>query len=121
MLCAAGRWLRVDTGGNDISPLYLLPLAGFIVSLAMSAPRVSDRLLRHQDVSYGLYLYHMVAIDFLVRIAAPSEWVSFAASLILSLVLAALSWTLIERHYLRHKHGALRTESLGATESRECR
>ena len=25
MLCAAARWLRVDTGGNNISPVYLSP------------------------------------------------------------------------------------------------
>ena len=109
MLCAAGRWLRVDTGGNYMSPVYLLPLAGLIVSLAMSAPQLSDRILRHHDVSYGLYLYHMLVIDLLVGLAAPSAWASFAAAIIVSLGLAALSWTLIEKPYLRGKRGALRS------------
>jgi peptidoglycan/LPS O-acetylase OafA/YrhL len=91
-----------------MSPVYLLPLAGLIVSLAMSAPKLSDRILRHHDVSYGLYLYHMLVIDLLVGLAAPSGWSSFAAAIIVSLGLAALSWTLIERQYLRGKRGALR-------------
>ena len=111
MLCAAARWLRVDTGGNNMSPVYLLPLAGLIVSLAMSAPQLSDRILRHHDVSYGLYLYHMLVIDLLVGLAAPSAWASFAAAIIVSLGLAALSWTLIEKQYLRGKRGALRAVS----------
>ena len=115
MLCAAARWLRVGTGGNNMSPVYLLPLAGLIVSLAMSAPHLSDRILRHHDVSYGLYLYHMLVIDLLVGLAAPSGWASFAAAIIVSLGLAALSWTLIEKPYLRGKRGALRAVSDGSS------
>jgi len=115
ILCAAARWLRVDTGGNYMSPVYLLPLAGLIVSLAMSAPQLSDRILRHHDVSYGLYLYHMLVIDLLVGLAAPSAWASFAAAIIVSLGLAALSWTLIEKPYLRGKRRALRAVSDGSS------
>lgn len=94
-----------------MSPVYLLPLAGLIVSLAMSLPQLSDRILRHHDVSYGLYLYHMLVIDLLVGLAAPSGWASFAAATIVSFGLAALSWTFIERRYLRGKRGALRALS----------
>jgi peptidoglycan/LPS O-acetylase OafA/YrhL len=115
ILCAAARWLGVDTGGNYMSPVYLLPLAGLIVSLAMSAPQLSDRILRHHDVSYGLYLYHMLVIELLVGFAAPSGWASFAAAIIVSLGLAALSWTLIEKPYLRGKRRALRAVSDGSS------
>jgi peptidoglycan/LPS O-acetylase OafA/YrhL len=114
MLCAGARWLGIDTGGNYMSPVYLLPLAGLIVSLAMSAPQLSDRILRHHDVSYGLYLYHMLVIDLLVGLAAPFAWASFAAAIIVSLGLSALSWTLIEKPYLRGKRGAMRAVSNGS-------
>lgn len=114
MWCAAARWLGVDTGGNNFSPVYLLPLAGLIVSVAMSAPQLSNRILRHHDVSYGLYLYHMLVIDLLVGYAAPPGWASFAVAIIASLGLAALSWTLIEKQYLRRKRGALRSVSDGS-------
>jgi peptidoglycan/LPS O-acetylase OafA/YrhL len=111
MLCAAARWLDVETGGNYMSPLYLLPLAGLIVSLATTAPQVSHKILRQHDVSYGLYLYHMLVIDLLVGLAAPSGWASIAAAIVVSLGLAALSWTLIEKPFLESKRGALRTVS----------
>jgi len=114
LLCVAAGWLRVVTGGNNMNPVYLLPLAGLIVSLAMSAPELSDRILRHHDVSYGLYLYHMLVINLLVGLAAPSGWASIAAAIIVSLGLAALSWTLIEKPYLTGKRGALRPASDGA-------
>jgi peptidoglycan/LPS O-acetylase OafA/YrhL len=115
MLCAAARLLHVDTGGNNMSPVYLLPLAGLIVSLAMSAPQLSDSILRHHDVSYGLYLYHMLMIDLLLGLAAPSGWAPFAAAILVSFGLAVLSWTLIERPYLRGKRGALRAVSAGSS------
>jgi peptidoglycan/LPS O-acetylase OafA/YrhL len=80
----------------------------------MSAPQLSDRILRHHDFSYGLYLYHMLVIYLLVSLAAPSGWASIAAAIIVSLGLAALSWTLIEKPYLAGKRGALRAVSDGA-------
>jgi len=100
-----------------MNPIYLPPLAGLIVSLATSAPQLSDRILRHHDVSYGLYLYHMLVLDLLVGMAAPSGWASFAAAIIVSFGLAALSWTLIEKPYLRGKRGALRVVSDGSSVS----
>jgi len=115
LLCVVAGWLHVRTGGNNMSPLYLLPLAGLVVSLAMSAPQLSDRILRHHDVSYGLYLYHMLVINLLVGLAAPSGWASFAAAIIVSLGLAVLSWTLIEKPYLRGKRRPLRTVSDGSS------
>jgi peptidoglycan/LPS O-acetylase OafA/YrhL len=53
----------------------------------------------------------MLVIEFLVGLAAPSGWASIAAAIIVSLVLAALSWTLIEKQYLRGKRRALRAVS----------
>lgn len=109
IVCAAGGWLHINTGHNYMNPLYLLPLAGFIVSVAMSAPELSARILRHHDLSYGLYLYHMLVVHLLVVLAAPSGWAPIAAVIIVSLGLAALSWTLVEKPYLRGKREALRS------------
>ena len=114
LLCIAARWLRVEVGGNDINPVYLLPLAGLIASLAMSAPQLSDKILRHQDVSYGLYIYHMLVIDLMLGLAAASGWIALGAALVASLGLAALSWTLIEKPFLRRKRDALRMVSAAA-------
>jgi len=109
IVCAAGGWLHVNAGYDFMNPLYLLPLAGFIVSLPMSAPQLSARILRHHDLSYGLYLYHMLVVHLLVALAAPSGWAGIAAAIMVSLGLAALSWTLVEKPYLRGKRGALRS------------
>jgi peptidoglycan/LPS O-acetylase OafA/YrhL len=114
LLCVVAGWLHVGTGGNNLSPVYLLPLAGLIVSLAMSAPQLSDRILRHHDVSYGLYLYHMLVLNLLVALAVPCGWASVAAAIIVALGLAALSWTLVEKPYLTGKRRSLRAVFDGA-------
>ena len=98
-----------------MNPVYLLPLAGLIVSLAMSSRQLSGRLLQHHDISYGLYLYHMLVIDLMVGLVAPSGWVSLAAAIIVSLGLAVLSWTLIEKPFLRRKRSALRVLDDGSS------
>jgi peptidoglycan/LPS O-acetylase OafA/YrhL len=117
LLCVAAGWLHIGTGGNNPSPVFLLPLAGLIVSLAMSAPRLSGTILRHHDLSYGLYLYHMLVINLLVGLAAPFGWASLAAAIMVSLGLAALSWTLVEKPYLTHKRRSLRAVSDGSSVS----
>jgi peptidoglycan/LPS O-acetylase OafA/YrhL len=117
LLCVTAGWLHIGTGGNNPSPVFLLPLAGLIVSLAMSAPQLSGRILRHHDLSYGLYLYHMLVINLLVGLAAPSGWASLAAAIMVSLGLAALSWTLVEKPYLIHKRRSLRAVSDGSSVS----
>ena len=57
----------------------------------------------------------MLVIDLLVGLTAPPAWASVAAAIIVSFSLAALSWTLIERPYLRGKHCALRAVSDGSS------
>jgi hypothetical protein len=39
-----------------MSPVYLVPLAGLIVSLAMSAPQPSDRILRSTSADHRLLI-----------------------------------------------------------------
>ena len=111
LLCVLATLLRVDPGGNDISPIFLLPLAGLVISVAMSAPGLSDRILQHRDISYGLYIYHMLVIRLMMRFAVPS----LSAVIAISLALAIISWTLVERPFLKRKRRTLRAVSNRST------
>lgn len=106
-LCLVAYRLHLDVGGNDINPVFLLPLAGLIVSVAMSFPLHGNNGARHQDLSYGLYLYHMLVIDLILGLAIGSGWTAVSATIVVSLGLAWLSWKLVERPFLRQKRGAL--------------
>ncbi len=104
LLCVGARALGLTRGGNDISPVFLLPLAGLVVSAATSAPGLSDRLLRHHDVSYGLYIYHMPVIAVMGRVGLRSFPLAIAASV----AIAIASWTLVEKPFLLSKRTSLR-------------
>ncbi len=105
LLCVLAKVMNVRRGGDDIKPLFMLPLAGLVVATAMSARGWADKLLRHRDVSYGLYIYHMPVIAVLSAMALRSVGVAVA----LSVAVAILSWVAVEKPFLAHKRRTLRT------------
>jgi peptidoglycan/LPS O-acetylase OafA/YrhL len=109
LACVAGLVLhiRVTAGTVVINPVCLLILAGLIASSAVSVPELARWILRGHDVSYGLYIYHALAIILLVHYGAPPGWLSLGATISVSLAAAAVSWLLIERPFLARKRLAL--------------
>jgi peptidoglycan/LPS O-acetylase OafA/YrhL len=71
------------------------------LSFALSFRGVSHRLLRGLDLSFGLYLFHMLVINSLVelRLGGSSGWLLF--TYVATGALALMSWTLVERPALR--------------------
>lgn len=101
--------------GNLIGPLPSLTLIGLTFSLAYTRPGLSDRLLRHNDISYGTYLYHMVIVNALLELQWPRTPGTVVAVFALTLVCAGLSWKLVEEPALACK-GFLRRPALPAFE-----
>ncbi len=83
-------------------------LALVVLSAAYTGRSLSQRLLRRNDISYGVYIYHMLVINGIIAYGfSSSEWAFFAV-LGLTSVLAAGSWLLVERPALRLKtHGSV--------------
>ncbi len=103
---------------------YGLPLIPLLLgALVLAAPfaRASRRVLDSPPLrglglrSYGLYIYHLPCLNFVDRrmavygLDAPEHWLIFgSAGFALSLVVASLSYTLVERPVLaavRRLHG----------------
>jgi len=91
---------------NDLNPLLFLALAAVTFAAAFSAPTLSDTLLRRQDLSYGVYLYHAPAINFLLATGVLAGARGALAAMGATFALALGSWWLIERPALRLKHRA---------------
>jgi len=103
-LILALDWFGVSTIGNVASPLSLIPLFALVVSGALSNRELAHRTLRGNDLSYGIYLYHMLVINAVVA----SGWkagagAAFAVVGFTTLILAAISWRLVEGPALRLK------------------
>ena len=82
--------------------LAKLLLAVAAVSVAYTAPSLSQRILRGNDISYGVYIYHGLLINLFVELglAGGAECLILAAC---TFVVAYLSWVGIERPFLRKK------------------
>ena len=115
----AGRWLAafavfavcsfvsVDilgcSTGNGLDPLQYIGVSILTFATAYSWPTLAHRLLRGNDISYGLYIYHMPMMNFLLELGFVGRlWAPFAA-IAMSVAAATASWFAVERPALALK------------------
>lgn len=93
--------------GNSLNPLTFVALAALTFAAAYSYRSLSDRILRRNDISYGVYIYHMPVVNFLVAQGFYGTRAALAAALATTLILAFLSWRLVEKPALALKRHPL--------------
>lgn len=81
-----------------------LLLGALTIAVAFTARSTADRVLRGNDISYGLYLIHCIVINVLVQ-----HHINGGTALLMlttmSTLYAVLSWVTIERPVLRRRRG----------------
>ena len=88
-------------------------LAGVTFSLAFSAPGIAHRLLHGNDVSYGIYIYHMLVVNTLVALGLSGSLNYALLGLLAILALALGSWRFVEKPILRLKDHRVAVVSTG--------
>ena len=88
------------------SPMSLVAdfvLAFLILSAAYTAPQLSEKFLKGNDISYGVYIYHMLVVNFFVQrgIVGDSWYLAFVYAI--TVIVAFLSWKLVEKPALKMK------------------
>jgi peptidoglycan/LPS O-acetylase OafA/YrhL len=105
-------WCPVQESPRDASLVTLshILLAGLVFSIAFSVPTLSNRLLRGHDVSYGVYLFHMLLVNLAVAAGLAGRPWLVPVLLMASLLVGWISWQLVELPSLtRWKSGASRS------------
>jgi peptidoglycan/LPS O-acetylase OafA/YrhL len=89
-------------GEGLVSRLFLGCLA---ISCAYTLPQLSGRVLHGTDISYGVYIYHMLFINVLIELGLFGFGKYWYALLLCGLVYAVafLSWRLVEKPCLALK------------------
>ncbi len=87
---------------------YLL-LSTVTISLAFSFRGISEKLIKGFDISYGVYIYHGLALNCFICFGWMYRWDFVFSLLAISCALGSLSWVLVERPVLRMKSRTLRT------------
>lgn len=100
--------------GNSLNPISAMLLGLLTISAAYTRPRPG--ILHGYDLSYGLYIYHMLIVNGMVHIGAAATYGSMWIAVGFSLGAAYLSWVLIERPALGlktrvHKSAFVRSKS----------
>jgi peptidoglycan/LPS O-acetylase OafA/YrhL len=111
---AYGAWIAFEMlfdvdgrAGNQLNIASIILLAMLTVSAALSRPELCARILRGNDISYGVYIYHMPVINLLL-FGGFAGLPGFAAATVATLLCATLSWFWIERPALGLKNYSLR-------------
>lgn len=73
-----------------------------VINFAFLMPAISNKILNKNDISYGIYIFHMPIINYVLYNYGVGE-IQYTATIIATIVIAIISWFLIERPALRMK------------------
>jgi len=83
-------------------------LGFFTISVAYTIPGISKRILKENDISYGVYIYHGLILGILVHFNVLQNIYFVLLVLIPSYLTAFISWRFVEKRCLRWKTKPLR-------------
>tara|TARA_Y100000588_G_C14177660_1_gene892142 strand:+ start:104 stop:1198 length:1095 start_codon:yes stop_codon:yes gene_type:complete len=89
--------------GNDINLIVFVFLSLTILSLAYTKVDLSKKLIGHNDISYGVYIYHMPLANLILELDTNINLITYFLTLILVYLLALFSWRFIEKPCIRMK------------------
>ena len=96
--------------GNSIGIFNYIVLCFLITSTAFSNRSLSDRILRRNDISYGIYIYHQPILNLLI-VLGFQETLGVIICLIFTVIIAFASWFFVEQPALHFKKASLHLRS----------
>jgi len=102
----AERW-NLGTG-NSINIVSFVLLAWLVFKAAWTMPALSEKLLHKNDFSYGIYIYHMPIVNFMIYKGMDGSDAYLLTALLCTIGLAMLSWFVVEKPALHLKKVTLR-------------
>ena len=93
--------------GQTMDPFSYIALCFCIMSIAYTLPNLANKILRRNDISYGLCIYHMPVVNLFIYLGYTGRISHQLMAIGCAVVLASLSWFLIERPAMKLKRHAL--------------
>ncbi len=89
--------------------VMVLASVGISVLVLMAGTFFSDTIIRSRfDISYGIYLYAFPVQQLMINVSGLSFYASLSASVAVVIMLATLSWLMVEKPMLNYVHGKSR-------------
>jgi len=89
--------------GNESIPLLYLFLAIQVFSFAYSYPSFSRNILGGNDISYGVYIYHMPIVNVFVYYGYTSDPTYVLLAIMATILMAIISWKIVEKRSMKLK------------------
>jgi len=106
-LSMAAFLLGFRHGGTSFNPVSAVGLSLLVISLAYSYNGKLSNPLKGNDLSYGIYIYHMIWANMLVHHSSLPGLVNFSLVITATFASAALSWKFVEKPALGLKSSGL--------------
>ena len=87
--------------------LLMVLLSITVVSLAFTARNLANLVLKGNDISYGAYIYHGIVLNLAFELGFTRSIGAFVVVLMVSYLLALLSWLAVEQPALSLKRSPL--------------
>lgn len=89
---------------HPLKILFSIVLSLLVISLAFSFREISSILIGKTDISYGIYIYHMIIINFFHQNdLLKNDIESYIILFFVIIIVTFLSWFLIEKPSLKYK------------------
>ncbi len=89
--------------GNDISPVLFFLLISVVLSASYYKPYFFNNILKGNDISYGVYIWHMPILNLFLFYGIRSEYWHAISSIMITYIIAIISWMYIEKPSLKLK------------------
>jgi len=89
--------------GNGINPILYIALSFLIFSFAYSFPMLSQSVLKRNDISYGIYIYHIPVVNIYMYYGYKTDILHAATAIVTTVVLSGLSWFILEKNSMKLK------------------
>jgi peptidoglycan/LPS O-acetylase OafA/YrhL len=96
--------------------VFMLLLAIAAVSVAYTAPNLAHNILRGNDISYGVYIYHGLLINIFIELGLAGRGIYVGLIACCACTVAYISWIAVERPFLRRKKQTLAPGFAAATQ-----
>lgn len=93
--------------GNNINPVSYLLIAMLTLKSAYTLPSLADKILKKNDISYGVYIFHMPIVNYLIY-QNVMGFVGVLLAISLTFFIATISWFMFEKKILSLKKYTLR-------------
>ena len=101
-------YIDLSSTGNNINPFQAALLSLAVVSIAYSNTSRFSYILRGNDISYGVYIYHMIFVNFIIQADCLSAELTLPVMMLLTVFSALISWKVVEKPSLRLKKSSLK-------------